>query len=63
MQTTHASGLHLESMKLSKSLQKLLIPISSGLSDHTRSIGVILRAIHKYEVSAIEMHIDLDKKE
>lgn len=36
--------------------------IKIGLSDHTRSIGVILRAIHRYKVSVIEMHIDHDKK-
>ena len=35
--------------------------IKIGLSDHTRSIGVILRAIHFYNISAVEMHIDLDE--
>ena len=35
--------------------------IKIGLSDHTRSIGVVLRAIHKYQVSALELHIDLDE--
>ncbi|OUU30985.1 MAG: N-acetylneuraminic acid synthase [Crocinitomicaceae bacterium TMED209] len=36
--------------------------IRVGLSDHSRSLPAILRAIHKYEVSAIEIHVDLDKK-
>ena len=31
-----------------------------GLSDHSKSIPGILRAIHKYEVSAIEIHVDID---
>ena len=55
--------VHLESIETIKKLTKTFDPnIKIGLSDHTRSIGVILRAIHKYKVSAIEMHIDLDKK-
>ena len=31
-----------------------------GLSDHSKSIPGILRAIHKYEISAIEIHVDID---
>ena len=47
--------VHLESIETIKKLTKTFDPnIKIGLSDHTRSIGVILRAIHKYEVSAIE---------
>ena len=34
--------------------------IKVGLSDHSKSIPGILRAIHKYEVSAIEIHVDID---
>ena len=45
--------------KLTKSFEK---NIKIGLSDHTRSIGVILRAVYYYNVSAVEMHIDLDEK-
>ena len=38
------------------------LKLNVGLSDHSRSIPAILRAIHKYEASSIEIHIDLDKK-
>ena len=31
-----------------------------GLSDHSKSIPGILRAIHRYEISAIEIHVDID---
>ncbi|MBI1239823.1 MAG: N-acetylneuraminic acid synthase [Alphaproteobacteria bacterium] len=31
-----------------------------GWSDHTVSPGVLLRAIHRYDASAIEFHLDLD---
>ena len=37
------------------------INLSVGVSDHSRSIPAILRAIHKYEVSSIELHVDIDK--
>ncbi|MBT4732147.1 N-acetylneuraminic acid synthase [Candidatus Woesearchaeota archaeon] len=33
-----------------------------GLSDHSVSPAVLLRAVHKYDVSTIEFHLDLDKK-
>ena len=36
--------------------------VNVGLSDHSRSIPAILRAIHKYEVSTVELHVDLDKE-
>tara|TARA_B100000989_G_C19426742_1_gene421131 strand:- start:505 stop:918 length:414 start_codon:yes stop_codon:yes gene_type:complete len=38
------------------------LKLNVGLSDHSRSIPAILRAIHKYEASSIEIHIDIDKK-
>ncbi len=31
-----------------------------GLSDHSVSSGVLLRAIHKYDATMIEFHLDLD---
>jgi N-acetylneuraminate synthase len=33
---------------------------SVGWSDHTRSPGVITRAVHRWGASAVEIHIDLD---
>jgi len=36
--------------------------VKIGLSDHSRSIGVVLRAIHKFNVSVVELHIDSDSK-
>ena len=36
--------------------------VKIGLSDHSRSIGVVLRAIHKFRVSVVELHIDSDSK-
>lgn len=32
-----------------------------GLSDHSVSSAVLLRAVHKWEASAIEFHLDLDE--
>ena len=36
------------------------VKLKVGYSDHTVSEAVVLRAIHKYEASFIEFHIDLD---
>lgn len=58
-----AEDANLKSIETIKNLtQSFEKNIKIGLSDHTRSIGVILRAIHYYNVSAVEMHIDLDEK-
>jgi len=38
------------------------IALSIGWSDHTVSAGVIHRAVHKYDASMIEFHLDLDGK-
>ena len=58
-----AEDANLKSIETIKNLtQSFEKNIKTGLSDHTRSIGVILRAIHYYNVSAVEMHIDLDEK-
>lgn len=34
--------------------------ISVGWSDHTVSVGVINRAVHKFDAAVVEMHIDTD---
>jgi len=58
-----AEDANLKSIETIKNLtQSFETNIKIGLSDHTRSIGVILRAIHYYNVSTVEMHIDLDEK-
>lgn len=36
--------------------------IAIGWSDHSVSAGVIQRAIHRYQASLIEFHLDLDEK-
>ena len=54
--------VNLESIETMRKLAHAFdFDINIGLSDHTRSIGVVLRAIHKYQVSVVEMHIDLDE--
>tara|TARA_B100000963_G_C22619139_1_gene668948 strand:- start:1738 stop:2619 length:882 start_codon:yes stop_codon:yes gene_type:complete len=56
-------NVYLKSLETLKKITRTFNPsIKIGLSDHTRSLGVILRAIHRYEVNAVELHIDLDKK-
>ena len=59
---TDPKDVHLESIH---ALRKLAINygtnIGVGLSDHTRSIPVILRAIHKYNISMVEFHLDIDQ--
>ena len=54
-------NVNLKSLETIKSITSTYdTGIKIGLSDHTRSLGVILRAIHRYELDAIELHIDLD---
>ena len=56
-------NVNLASIKTLEQLKEISTKeINIGLSDHSRSIGVVLRAIHKYKVSAVELHIDLDEK-
>lgn len=56
-------NVNLASIKQLKKLKEISRKeINIGLSDHSRSIGVVLRAIHKYKVAAVELHIDLDEK-
>ena len=45
---------------LSKILKKKQFNPSVGWSDHTKSKAVIYRAVHKYNASYIELHVDLD---
>lgn len=55
--------VNLESIETIRNITKTFDKeIKVGLSDHSRSIGVLMRAIHKYQVSTIEIHIDLDEK-
>ncbi len=46
--------------KIGSQYKKLQFQV--GLSDHSRSIPAVLRAIHKYDISAIEVHVDIDRK-
>jgi len=39
--------------------EKFKTPV--GLSDHSTSIAVLCRAVHKFDASMIEFHLDLDK--
>ena len=59
---TLPSDLNLSSISTIKKigLEYKNMNFRSGLSDHSKSIPGILRAIHKYEVSAIEIHVDID---
>lgn len=60
---TSPEDVNLESIETIRNITKPFGKgIKVGLSDHSRSIGVVLRAIHKYQVSTIEIHIDLDEK-
>lgn len=34
--------------------------VNVGWSDHTKNVGVLTRAIHAYEASMIEFHLDID---
>ncbi len=55
--------INLQSIEsLRKMAKKYRKKFKVGLSDHSRSLAVVLRAIHKYEVSTIELHIDLEGK-
>lgn len=42
--------------------QQKSIPIKFGWSDHSRSAAVLYRAIHKWNASMIEFHLDLDQQ-
>jgi len=46
--------------KIGSQYKKLTFQV--GLSDHSRSIPAVLRAIHKYDISVIEVHVDSDRK-
>ena len=60
---TDPKDVHLESIsELRKLAENYGSNIGVGLSDHTRSIPVILRAIHKYAVSMVEFHLDIDQE-
>ena len=57
------SNVNLNSIEqLSQLANKAHKNVKIGLSDHSRSIGVVLRAIHKFNVSVVELHIDSDSK-
>jgi len=47
---------------LKKILEKKNLSSKVGWSDHTKSKAVIYRAVHKYNVSHVELHVDLDGK-
>ena len=60
---TNPKDVHLESINELRNIAKNYDQqIGVGLSDHTRSIPVVLRAIHKFDVSMVEFHLDIDKE-
>jgi sialic acid synthase SpsE len=60
---TDPKNVHLESIQTLRNRAKEYgSGIKIGLSDHTRSIPVVLRAVHKYNVSAVEFHLDIDQQ-
>jgi N-acetylneuraminate synthase len=36
--------------------------VAAGWSDHTRNAAVVYRAVHRYQASMVEFHLDLDGK-